>query len=576
MTGPMNDNIFSGEAVSVPPFVEEDQNDDASTDTVEIVSPDSEEGAAALEDDFDETMSDKIDILINKIDDLITVGKIDKLIDSLNEAFDDSMPEEDSADFGGGADIMPPDMEDVMNEAMPVGEDSDEGAGDSEESSDDNTEKEAAMATIKKRAADDQIKDTQTADEVLDKVVDQGTMFDQAQDESHDESTVPDSANVGDNYAGNTDTVSDTDDLKPVTTSAAMRLADAYIKAGVLKEADRYNAIDRIASTMTRTAARNQLTALELVRKASKRKATKRIAFDTDLGSGLVLDDKSDGISPVDIIFRKSDERDDDVYGPYVVIDEEGYTIGDVLRTPVKFVNTGYTATYFSNPRGEGIYGGNIDLSEKDDQATFETKEEAIEWAKGKLLNTSRYASKKRKASKRKAVTVRKAEDGSFTITTDPGFSATMTQTDDGVDGVVNGEEQHFNTMDEAMQYISDNSGLDMNADAPVDVEAAKKAAARKAAIRKAARKIAARRAAARKAAAKRAEKKPVHRMTAAQRKELAARIAKAKRAAKISSNDNKSMREAALAAARKKVARNPRLASASTAASADASLSLI
>lgn len=448
MTGPMNDNIFSGEAVSVPPFVEEDQNDDALTDTVKIVSPDSEEGAAALEDDFDETMSDKIDILINKIDDLITVGKIDKLIDSLNEAFDDSMPEEDSADFGGGADVMPPDMEDVMNEAMPVGEDSDEGAGDSEESSDDNTEKEAAMATIKKRAADDQIKDTQTADEVLDKVVDQGTMFDQAQDESHDESTVPDSANVGDNYAGNTDTVSDTDDLKPVTTSAAMRLADAYIKAGVLNEADRYNAIDRIASTMTRTAARNQLTALELVRKASKRKA----------------------------------------------------------------------------------------------------------------------------------VTVRKAGD-SFTITTDPGFSATMTQTDDGVDGVVNGEEQHFDTMDEAMQYVSDNSGLDMNANEPIeptDVEAAKKAAARKAAIRKAAIRKAARKIAARKAAARRAEKKPAHRMTAAQRKELATRIAKAKRAAKISSNDNKSMREAALAAARKKVARNPRLASASTAASADASLSLI
>lgn len=538
MTGPMNDNIFSGEAVSVPPFVEEDQNDDALTDTVEIVSPDSEEGAAALEDDFDETMSDKIDILINKIDDLITVGKIDKLIDSLNEAFDDSMPEEDSADFGGGADIMPPDMEDVMNEAMPVGEDSDEGAGDSEESSDDNTEKEAAMATIKKRAADDQIKDTQTADEVLDQVVDQGTMFDQAQDESHDESTVPDSANVGDNYAGNTDTVSDTDDLKPVTTSAAMRLADAYIKAGVLKEADRYNAIDRIASTMTRTAARNQLTALELVRKASKRKAH--------------IKQSARWIKLNDDEYYSGEEVDGKVADGAWVWDNPDSEYADDSGTFYHFTDGTW-----------GVETGDGKLVDHNVSTPDEAKKMILDHYGTKM------ASKKRKALKRKAVTVRKAEDGSFTITTDPGFSATMTQTDDGVDGVVNGEEQHFNTMDEAMQYISDNSGLDMNA--PADVEAAKKAAARKAAIRKAARKIAAR-----KAAAKRAEKKPVHRLTAAQRKELATRIAKAKRAAKISSSDNKSMREAALAAARKKVARNPRLASASTAASADASLSLI
>lgn len=378
------------------------------------------------------------------------------------------------------------------------------------------------MATIKKRAADDQIKDTQTADEVLDKVVDQGTMFDQAQDESHDESTVPDSANVGDNYAGNTDTVSDTDDLKPVTTSAAMRLADAYIKAGVLKEADRYNAIDRIASTMTRTAARNQLTALELVRKANKKASMEMLPksqWEPYLGPG-----DHDDIARLDV-----DRSDPD---SFMITYTDGRTT---------------------------VFGpDDIDHYNPD---SWIHKNKAKD-----VLKPFAHASKKRKA-----VTVRKAEDGSFTITTDPGFSATMTQTDDGVDGVVNGEEQHFNTMDEAMQYISDNSGLDMNADGPTDVEAAKKAAARKAAIRKAARKIAAR-----KAAAKRAEKKPVHRMTAAQRKELAARIAKAKRAAKISSNDNKSMREAALAAARKKVARNPRLASASTAASADASLSLI
>lgn len=565
MTGPMNDNIFSGEAVSVPPFVEEDQNDDASTDTVKIVSPDSEEGAAALEDDFDETMSDKIDILINKIDDLITVGKIDKLIDSINEAFDDSMPEEDSADFGGGADIMPPDMEDVMNEAMPVGEDSDEGAGDSEESSDDNTEKEAAMATIKKRAADDQIKDTQTADEVLDQVVDQGTMFDQAQEESHDEATVPDSANVGDNYAGNTDTVSDTDDLKPVTTSAAMRLADAYIKAGVLKEADRYNAIDRIASTMTRTAARNQLKALELVRKATIRKAS-------------------------DMKFYNVPRSEWEEY-IWLNDDDPGYTFDDVTSVNVAYVGepddrgdyyqdqvVGFVTFKNDDVMLFDSYGSEVyhDISAEEAKRMLERGFNGI--GNHGASNHVHIASLKRRASrkntaskKRKAVTVRKAEDGSFTITTDPGFSATMTQTDDGVDGVVNGEEQHFDTMDEAMQYISDNSGLDMNADEPTDIEAAKKAAARKAAIRKAARKIAAR-----KAAAKRAEKKPAHRMTAAQRKELAARIAKAKRAAKISSNDNKSMREAALAAARKKVARNPRLASASTAASADVSLSLI
>lgn len=503
----MADLAFTGDPVSTPPFVDDKDDKDKGGSQEDVVAPDSEEGAAALEDDFDEDISDKVDVLINKIDDLITLGKIDKLIDSLNEAFDDSMPEEKPSGIGvrpgigiddGGADIpanIPDSMPDELENAP------------EEEPAEDNTEKEAAMATIKKRAAEEQTDKTLSADEVLDQVVDQGTMFDQAQDEAHDESTVPDSANVGDNYAGSQETVSDTEDLKPVTTSAAMRLADAYIRAGVLKEADRYNAIDRIASTMTRTAARNQLRALDLARKAS--------------------------------------------------------------------VN--------------------------------------------------------------KKVVVRKTAADELTITTDPGFSATLNQTEDGnVDGVINGEQQTFDTMDEAIQYVADNAGLDIdntdNTGTDDDITAARRRRSARRTIRRrtagrrmtaverrrlAARVRAARRRTARRSAGHRmtaAERQRLvrkiraarhsstntrsafanrsmasarttagrhktagRRMTAAERQRLASRIKAARRSASASTNRNMiSARKTALAAARRKAARTPRLASATVASSNDASAALI
>lgn len=129
---------------------------------------------------------------------------------------------------------------------------------------------------LRKRATDDDavLEDAQTADEVLDEVTDQGVDFDKAEDEAGKDTGSGVTVDNGDNEAGSEDDASDTDALKPVTTAEAMRLADKYIKAGVIKEASRYDAISKF-SKLTRLAAHNQLNALAAVTKANNAKAAK-------------------------------------------------------------------------------------------------------------------------------------------------------------------------------------------------------------------------------------------------------------------------------------------------------------
>lgn len=129
---------------------------------------------------------------------------------------------------------------------------------------------------LRKRATDDDavLEDAQTADEVLDDVVDQGVDFDKAEDEAGKDTGSGVTVDNGDNEAGSEDDASDTDALKPVTTAEAMRLADKYIKAGVIKEASRYDAISKF-SKLTRLAAHNQLNALAAVAKANNAKSAK-------------------------------------------------------------------------------------------------------------------------------------------------------------------------------------------------------------------------------------------------------------------------------------------------------------
>lgn len=129
---------------------------------------------------------------------------------------------------------------------------------------------------LRRRATDDDavLEDAQTADEVLDEVTDQGTDFDKAEDEAGKDTGSGVTVDNGDNEAGSEEDASETDALKPVTTAEAMRLADKYIKAGVIKEASRYDAISKF-SKLTKVAAYNQLKALSIVDKSNRCKAAK-------------------------------------------------------------------------------------------------------------------------------------------------------------------------------------------------------------------------------------------------------------------------------------------------------------
>lgn len=133
------------------------------------------------------------------------------------------------------------------------------------------------------------VTDTQSPDEILDKVTDTGVAFNAPVEEAKTEAP-QEGAVTGDNYAGSDDDPKDVVALPPqpdgnttasrrlskVTTASAMRLADTYIKAGILPESARYAAVERL-SGLSRLAAANQQIALELAMKASsKREASSR------------------------------------------------------------------------------------------------------------------------------------------------------------------------------------------------------------------------------------------------------------------------------------------------------------
>ena len=284
--------IAVDEAVSTPPFVDEPEDaqseDVLSVDTEQdkeddkvAVDPKSEEGSEALVNSFEDKLSDKIDQLSNKLDDFMTLNKVDKMIDNLSEVFNgqeqdsDSSPVSPSIDSDGldseGMDAAADAVSDIPDEAVLDDSDDEPEESTTEQASITSKAKEEAMAMTKKRATDDNgtLTDTQTADEVLNKVVDQDNDFDEAVSKSKNAPT-PDSANVGDNKDGGGDEPGDTDTFQPVTTASAMRLADLYIKAGAVKEASRYDAVERL-SKLSKVAAANQIKAVKIVLAAVKK-----------------------------------------------------------------------------------------------------------------------------------------------------------------------------------------------------------------------------------------------------------------------------------------------------------------
>lgn len=284
--------IAVDEAVSTPPFVDEPEDaqseDVLSVDTEQdkendntAVDPKSEEGSAALVNSFEDKLSDKIDQLSNKLDDFMTLNKVDKMIDNLSEVFNgqeqdsDSSPVSPSIDSDGldseGMDAAADAVSDIPDEAVSDDSDDEPEESTTEQASITSKAKEKAMAMTKKRATDDNgtLTDTQTADEVLNKVVDQDNDFGEAVSKSKNAPT-PDSANVGDNKDGGGDEPGDTDTFQPVTTASAMRLADLYIKAGAVKEASRYDAVERL-SKLSKVAAANQIKAAKIILAAVKK-----------------------------------------------------------------------------------------------------------------------------------------------------------------------------------------------------------------------------------------------------------------------------------------------------------------
>lgn len=526
MPNPMvnGQQVFSGDPVSTPPFVD-DVDGDGNTEDVtdaDIVEPDSEEGAAALQKDFNGSLGDKIDLLTHKIEDLLTLNKVDRLIDTLTEAFQEA-PEPESpgmthggGSMGGDAPLSEPDMSDMLDDMDDGGpEVPDESGPDAEEDEQDtDTDREAtAMAKNMRRATDEdgKVTDALSADEVLKDVTDQGIDFQPAQDKNATEPQST-SAEVGDNYEGSQKTYDDAEDesLKPVSATAALRLADAYVTAGVASEADRYTLADGFAK-MPRIAAEHELKALSLVRKANAKKteAMKRAALRR-----AALNRKARRAAQ----FRKA--------GDTQVYDLEGQQTGTIT------------------PAEDGTYSFDVDGQTGDGYAT---ESEALDAAKEQtgnddLVTSTAVASARRRSAARKAAANRRKAKAAPMKKARSATAATAKRT----------------------------AGRDKDRDC-ADPRNERREEARKAARRAAMRRAARRRAAERKAGA--AAKSAPKRLSATNRARIAARVAAARKA---NGDPKATARRAALDAARTKVARRTPNITRTAASKADGPLALL
>lgn len=193
-----------------------------------------------------------------------------------------------------------------------------------------------------------------TQEEVQRSLKDQGIAFEGAKDEDLDKSKAdePSSSPYGDNVGGSTIQPGDIDETdKPVvkgnkkaSTSSIMKLVDQYIKAGVIREADRYAKIDSM-SNLTASAVENQSRALDAVMRATARKSARlnRLAIANanrrrakrcaDGDSGTTTDDKDLQAtpSPVDPDGKADNgkTRDDDTKTS-ALIDRYGIARGSV------------------------------------------------------------------------------------------------------------------------------------------------------------------------------------------------------------------------------------------------------
>lgn len=219
-------------------------------------------------------------------------------------------------------------------------------------SNDVSTERKNAMSYgVKKRAEDENKPDeTLTPEEILNQTPDQGIAFEKVKNDDLTESEVPGSANVGDNLDGSQKSPGDIDDTnEPVSkphekttasTASVAHLVDQFIKAGVVKEEDRWATVENL-SHISASTARTASSTIELIRKAQKAQSEKfaklamqrsaeRIAAKcADDGTKTDDDEMKATPSPVDPDTDDSDDKKSDTKTS-AIIDEYGTVRGIV------------------------------------------------------------------------------------------------------------------------------------------------------------------------------------------------------------------------------------------------------
>ena len=317
----------------------------------------------------------------------------------------DETPAEDATDEESDTGSQEPEREDP--EADEQAEEK-SGEGDATHAN----RKGSDMANIRKKAAEEDLNEAQevetlSADEVLDEVVNQGVDFEQVRDDATVE-------NDGDAKADEPEETDET--LKETGTALAGRLADKYIKAGILNKDAMWDAVERM-SHMPRIAARNQIKALD---------QTLRLKKAAD-------DDKGDGT--------------------FMVYNSDGADYGTISQT-----GDGYTSTVINGVSNEPVEAETFDSLDEakdflDNNITAARRRRAAATRRHRAAAARRAAARRmaaRKAATRRSASVRRASAKGYTVEkSDKGFDVVLSD----------GSKVTFDDMHKAFDFIADQFG---------------------------------------------------------------------------------------------------------------------
>jgi hypothetical protein len=303
-----------------------------------------------------------------------------------------------------------------------------------------------------KRVADEATA-PKSADEILDDVKDNGVGYEDLIDNLSDAKD-PDQP-VGDNEDGGSaepDYPVDSETDAPKTpkpdkpsedtasTASVMRLVDSYIKAGVIAEANRFDAIERMSS-MSKASVKNQLVAVKAVSKAS----AKRLAAV-----------KASVKKTADLDWDYSNDNGADTYMAYA---SDGTFVG--IITEGMYDQDGKWLATFTIP--------DHDPTTK----FFDTLDEAKQYLSAD--QPALFASKhERKASAKKLVAAKASAKKAC---------VSMTSDEDGTHVTIDGETTDFENTADALKFISEKAGKPEDDDKTAAFNA-KRASALKAAKR--------------------------------------------------------------------------------------------